>query len=69
MSDPRTPQSIEMHGAWETTSASALDLLPFIRKRSHPPLREVLKGLDARELEGQTVFDHLFGDDEPHLAR
>jgi len=24
-------------------------------------LREVLKGLDARELEGQTVFDQLFG--------
>ena len=69
MSDPRTPQSIEMHGAWETTSPSALDLLPFIRQRAHPPLREVLKGLDARELEGETVFDQLFGSDEPRLAR
>jgi hypothetical protein len=29
--------------------------------RLQPPLREVLKGLDARELEGQTVFDQLFG--------
>jgi hypothetical protein len=26
-----------------------------------PPLREVLKGLDVRELEGETVFDQLFG--------
>jgi hypothetical protein len=26
-----------------------------------PPLREVLKGLDARELEGETVFDQSFG--------
>lgn len=26
-----------------------------------PPLREVLQGLDARELEGETVFDQLFG--------
>jgi hypothetical protein len=24
-------------------------------------LREVLKGLDVRELEGETVFDQLFG--------
>jgi hypothetical protein len=38
------------------------------KPRVQPPLREVLKGLDARELEGQTVFDQLFGpqaDDQP----
>jgi len=29
--------------------------------RPQPPLQEVLKGLDSRELEGQTVFDQLFG--------
>ncbi len=29
--------------------------------RAQPPLQEVLQGLDARELEGQTVFDQLFG--------
>jgi len=29
--------------------------------RTQPPLREVLKGLDTRELEGETVFDQLFG--------
>ncbi len=33
---------------------------PFAR-RLQPPLKEVLKGLDARELEGETVFDQLFG--------
>ena len=29
--------------------------------RCQPPLTEVLQGLDARELEGQTVFDQHFG--------
>ena len=40
------------------TAAAAL--LPGSRRRQ-PPLREVLKGLDARELEGETVFNQLFG--------
>jgi len=35
---------------------------PLDTRRVQPPLREVLKGLDARELEGETVFDQLFGD-------
>ena len=30
-------------------------------RRPQPPLKEVLKGLDTRELEGPTVFDQLFG--------
>jgi hypothetical protein len=31
-------------------------------------MREVIKGLDTRELEGQTVFDQLFGDELPWPA-
>jgi hypothetical protein len=41
-------------------------------RRPQPPLREVLKGLDARELEGPTVFDQLFGPQpagDPRLLR
>ena len=40
--------------------------------RVQPPLREVLEGLDARELEGETVFDQLFGPrpgGDPRLQR
>jgi len=44
---------------WQPTEAGGL--LPESPSRRQPPLREVLKGLDARELEGQTVFDQLFG--------
>jgi len=32
-----------------------------LSRRVQPPLTEVLQGLDARELEGETVFDQLFG--------
>jgi hypothetical protein len=39
--------------------AGGLDKPPGTRVQ--PPLQEVLKGLDARELEGETVFDQLFG--------
>jgi hypothetical protein len=38
------------------------------RPRPQPPLREVFKGLDVRELEGETVFDQLFGQ-PPQSAR
>ncbi len=44
---------------WQPTEAGAL--MPEPAGRRQPPLREVLKGLDARELEGETVFDQLFG--------
>ena len=40
--------------------------------REQPPLQEVLRGLDARELEGETVFDQLFGpqpEGDPRLPR
>ena len=40
--------------------------------RVQPPLQEVLRGLDARELEGETVFDQLFGpqpEGDPRLPR
>lgn len=33
---------------------------PPPRTRPQPPLREVLQGLDVRELEGESVFDQLF---------
>lgn len=48
---------------WEDTRPSQMDE-PMPRQQ--PPLKEVLQGLDARELEGQTVFDQLFGLDRPH---
>jgi hypothetical protein len=34
-------------------------------QRPQPPLQEVINGLDARELEGETVFDQLFGPTPP----
>ena len=46
---------------WQDTQPGELPALA----RRHPPLTEVLQGLDARELEGQTVFDQLFGHPPP----
>ena len=50
------------------TEASALPPAPEpaaapcdLSRRPLPPLQEVLAGLEARELEGQTVFDQFFG--------
>ncbi len=55
----REPPYIQPPGPdWQTTQSSPLTPTP---PRVQPPLREVLKGLDARELEGETVFDQLFG--------
>ncbi len=52
--------------AWQDTTPG--ELAPAIgaadfrpSSRGQPPRREVLQGLDARELEGETVFDQLFG--------
>lgn len=50
--------------AWQDTQPGSLDH-PARPKRQHPPLTEVLQGMDARELEGQTVFDQLFGPGTP----
>lgn len=50
--------------AWQATTPGDLAPLPAQpanERRPQPPLREVFKGLDARELEGPTVFDQLFG--------
>lgn len=48
---------------WQRTQAGGLPMPSAAPSppRTQPPLREVLKGLDARELEGETVFDQLFG--------
>ncbi len=42
-------------------SPAAPDAAATPAPRVQPPLQEVLKGLDTRELEGETVFDQLFG--------
>lgn len=63
--------------AWQDTTPGELapaigaaDFRPSTRVQ--PPLQEVLQGLDARELEGETVFDQLFGPrpgGDPRLQR
>jgi hypothetical protein len=63
MSQPPSPA--HSGPAWQQPRASDPPPAP---QRPQPPLREVLKGLDARELEGETVFDQLFGL-PPHGAR
>jgi hypothetical protein len=67
--------------AWQRTTPGALPPAapapaPAIAARAgprvQPPLQEVLRGLDARELEGETVFDQLFGpqpEGDPRLLR
>ena len=67
--------------AWQRTTPGALApavpaAAPASATRSgprvQPPLQEVLRGLDARELEGETVFDQLFGPQpvgDPRLPR
>ena len=69
MSHPRRPFTDSR--AWQRTTPGALDALVAVpatapagaptSPRLLPPLQEVLQGLDTRELEGQTVFDQLFG--------
>lgn len=49
--------------AWQPTLAGDLAPPPApAAPRPQPPLREVIKGLDTRELDSQTVFDQLFGE-------
>ena len=43
---------------WQLTEPGEL-YEPTVREQ--PPLKEVLNGLELRELEGETVFDQLFG--------
>ena len=50
---------------WQDTQPGELPAAISVALRRHPPLTEVLQGLDARELEGQTVFDQLFGHTSP----
>ena len=44
--------------AWQPTQPGGL---PEPTAREQPPLRELLQGLDVRELEGETLFDQHFG--------
>ena len=54
-----TGPSLSPAASHEWPPHDAGTLLP--QQRRQPPLREVLKGLHVRELEGETVFDQLFG--------
>jgi hypothetical protein len=47
---------------WQDTRPSPQPAAPQPAPRVQPPLTEAMQGLDTRELEGQTVFDQLFGD-------
>jgi hypothetical protein len=49
---------LEPGSAWQRQRAGDPPPAP---QRPQPPLREVLKGLDVRELGGETVFDPLVG--------
>jgi len=53
------PAPVDPGRPWQPTRSG--DLPQPNAARPQPPLREVLKGLDVRELEGPTVFDQLFG--------
>ena len=64
MTHPSAPH--EPGRPWQPTRSGDLPLPNA--PRPQPPLREVLKGLDVRELEGETVFDQFFGL-PPHGAR
>jgi hypothetical protein len=65
MSDPRP--TARPGRAWQRTSPGPLADTPVVpaSQRQQPPLQEVIHGLDARELEGETVFDQLFGSTPP----
>ncbi|MBC7729384.1 MAG: hypothetical protein H7242_17595 [Microbacteriaceae bacterium] len=62
----RPPTPAEPSRLWQRSRPA--DLQPPATPRPQPPLREVFKGLDVRELEGETVFDQFFGQ-PPHSAR
>lgn len=53
--------------AWQRTAPGPLPETPVVpaSHRQQPPLQEVIRGLDARELQGETVFDQLFGETPP----
>ena len=57
MTHPPAPN--EPGRPWQHTRSGDLPLPNAARPQ--PPLREVLEGLDVRELEGETVFDQFFG--------
>jgi len=70
MSNPPSRPGAARNPAGAAGAAATAAATPLPGRRPQPPLQEVLKGLDSRELEGQTVFDQLFGplpDGDPRL--
>ena len=63
MSEQRLPP--RSGPAWQATLPCPLPEPVAQPQRSQPPLTEKIKGLATRELEGQTVFDQLFGGTPP----
>ena len=61
-----TPTPADPGRSWQRSRSGALP--PPATPRPQPPLREVFKGLEVRELEGETIFDQFF-DLPPHGAR
>ena len=64
MSDTRQPPADDHNGQPSTTGGPApppANPAADAARRHQPPLQEVLKGLDARELESTSMFDQLFG--------
>ena len=58
--DPSRAHRTSAPDDWQDTLPGGL-AAPPVKVRPQPPLTEVLHGLDARELEGATVFDQFFG--------
>ena len=53
--------SVVHEAALNSPFANDISFLGFTVYKRDTAYKEVLKGLDARELEGETVFDQLFG--------
>lgn len=66
MNHAPAPASAETDRSWQRSRSA--DLPPPATPRPQPPLREVIEGLDVRELDGETVFDQFFNL-PPHGAR
>lgn len=66
MNHAHAPAPADTGPSWQRSRPG--DLPAPATPRPQPPLREVIEGLDVRELDGETVFDQFFGL-PPHRAR